>query len=91
MKIKLQLIKDDLENIIGGFTFYVDNEGYPVLFLNKEEIQLIKSCENTLTSSIASIAPSGEPSAQASIYLTKSFLETSVFENTYKGEFKYAK
>lgn len=84
MKSKLQLMHDDFENIVGGFIFYLDKENHPVLSLNKEEAQFIKSYENILASSIASISPSGELSSQVSIYLTKRLLEICGFKNSYE-------
>ncbi len=91
MKSNLQLTHDDLENIIGGFTFYVGKDGHPALFLNKDETQFIKGHESTLASSIASISPSGELSPQVSIYLTKRLLEICGFENSQERKCYYEK
>lgn len=91
MKSKLQLMHDDLKNIIGGFKFYLDKDKHPVLSLSEKETKLIKSYEFILTSSIASISPSGEPSSEVSIYLTKRFLEIFGFKNTLKEKIKYEK
>ena len=91
MKSNLQLTHDDLKNIIGGFTFYVDKNGQPALFLNKDEAQFIKDYESILASSIACIAPSGEISSQMSIYLTKRLLELCGFKNSQERECQYEK
>lgn len=86
MKNKLQLMNNELENIIGGFTFYLDEKNHPVLVLNKEENKFIKSYENSLASSISRISLSGELPSDASIYLTIKLLEKYGFTNSYEKD-----
>lgn len=88
MKNKLSLLNEELENITGGFEYYLDKDESPVIIMNKDEINFISNNSNKVLQALNAIKKScGELwDTDTFIFIVKQYLEANGFKNTYRGE-----